>query len=255
MGTGAITSHIDVAQVALYSFWAFFAGLIYYLRREDKREGYPLVSDRSDAVRIAGYPTAPRPKTFLLPHGGTVTVPREAAPQPDFDAIPVAGWPGAPMHPAGDPMRSAAGPSASALRADNPDLTFGRENRVVPLRVAPGHFISADGPDPVTMPAVGADGVLGGIVTDLWIDRAEMVVRYLEVTLASGVSVLVPMPLARVDAGARKVVVRSVLGAQFSGAPILANPDQVTLLEEDRIAAYFAGGNLYAQPGRTEPLL
>ncbi|HEY5309302.1 MAG TPA: photosynthetic reaction center subunit H, partial [Casimicrobiaceae bacterium] len=47
MHAGAITSYIDVAQIALYAFWIFFAGLIFYLRREDKREGYPLESDRS----------------------------------------------------------------------------------------------------------------------------------------------------------------------------------------------------------------
>ncbi len=33
---GAITSYIDVAQVVLYAFWIFFAGLIFYLRREDR---------------------------------------------------------------------------------------------------------------------------------------------------------------------------------------------------------------------------
>ena len=38
METGAITSHIDVAQVVLYAFWAFFAGLVYYLQRESRRE-------------------------------------------------------------------------------------------------------------------------------------------------------------------------------------------------------------------------
>ena len=51
------------------------------------------------------------------------------------------------------------------------------------------------------------------------------------------------------------LVVRSVLGAQFAHAPMLANPDQVTLREEDQIAAYFASGNLYAEPSRMEPLL
>ena len=45
-----ITSYIDVAQFALYAFWLFFAGLIFYLLRENKREGYPLVApDRSAA--------------------------------------------------------------------------------------------------------------------------------------------------------------------------------------------------------------
>ena len=31
METGAITSYIDVAQVVLYAFWIFFAGLIYWI--------------------------------------------------------------------------------------------------------------------------------------------------------------------------------------------------------------------------------
>ena len=42
MSTGAITQYIDVAQLVLYAFWIFFAGLIFYLHRENKREGYPL---------------------------------------------------------------------------------------------------------------------------------------------------------------------------------------------------------------------
>ena len=36
---GDITARIDVAQVVLAAFWVFFAGLGYYLHREDKREG------------------------------------------------------------------------------------------------------------------------------------------------------------------------------------------------------------------------
>ena len=32
-------AYMDVAQVTLYVFWIFFACLIFYLRREDKREG------------------------------------------------------------------------------------------------------------------------------------------------------------------------------------------------------------------------
>ena len=57
--TGAITQYIDVAQIVLYVFWFFFAGLIWYLRREDKREGYPLESDRSDSVRVRCQDTCP----------------------------------------------------------------------------------------------------------------------------------------------------------------------------------------------------
>ena len=48
MQTGAITGYIDVAQLVLYAFWLFFIGLIIYLRREDKREGYPLWSEATN---------------------------------------------------------------------------------------------------------------------------------------------------------------------------------------------------------------
>ena len=37
MGTGAITQYVDVAQLVLWAFWIFFAGLIYYLVRENHR--------------------------------------------------------------------------------------------------------------------------------------------------------------------------------------------------------------------------
>ena len=74
MQTGAITPYIDVAQLVLYAFWIFFAGLIVYLLRENKREGYPLESDRSDRaprVSVQGFPGVPDPKTFLLRDGVT----------------------------------------------------------------------------------------------------------------------------------------------------------------------------------------
>ena len=70
-GTGAIVGNIDVAQVVLYVFWVFFAGLIYYLQRESKREGFPLESDLPSGERIAspGLVGMPRPKTFHVAHG------------------------------------------------------------------------------------------------------------------------------------------------------------------------------------------
>jgi photosynthetic reaction center H subunit len=63
MHTGAITDYMDVAQMTLYVFWLFFAALVIYLRREDKREGYPLESSRSRQIRIEGWPPLPKPKT------------------------------------------------------------------------------------------------------------------------------------------------------------------------------------------------
>jgi photosynthetic reaction center H subunit len=51
METGAITQYVDVAQLVLYVFWAFFAGLIYYLLRENHREGYPMDSGRENGTQ------------------------------------------------------------------------------------------------------------------------------------------------------------------------------------------------------------
>jgi photosynthetic reaction center H subunit len=57
------TRYIDLAQVALYLFWFFFFALIYYLRKEDKREGYPLHGDRGELKQ--GFPVPPAPKQFM----------------------------------------------------------------------------------------------------------------------------------------------------------------------------------------------
>ena len=42
--------YVDVAELALYSFFGFFLALVFYLRREDRREGYPLEDDISGRV-------------------------------------------------------------------------------------------------------------------------------------------------------------------------------------------------------------
>ena len=54
MGTGAITEQIDVALLAFNLFFLFFIGLVAYLHREGKREGYPLLSDL-DGKTAAAY--------------------------------------------------------------------------------------------------------------------------------------------------------------------------------------------------------
>jgi photosynthetic reaction center H subunit len=97
-----------------------------------------------------------------------------------------------------------------------------------------------------------------GVVTDVWIDRSELVVRYYEVavtTAAGTVHVLLPSNLTRIDARRRSVLVKAITASQFATAPVTRNPDLVTLLEEDRIMAYFASGHLYAMPSRQEPLV
>jgi photosynthetic reaction center H subunit len=257
MSTGAITSHIDVAQVVLYAFWIFFAGLIIYIRREDKREGYPLESDRSGSIKVQGFPAMPEPKSYRLPHGGTVLKPDPVAPAArQILAEPTELWPGAPLSPTGNPMRDGVGPAAYALRADVPDLTLEGEPKILPLRAAAGFGIATAGPDPRGMDVVGGDGLVAGVVTDAWVDRAEPQVRYLEVEVAgSKRHVLVPMGFSKVDGSRSRVVVRSIMADQFEHVPGLRNPDLVTLLEEDRLSAYYGGGTLYAEPSRLGPWL
>ncbi|HRD75112.1 MAG TPA: photosynthetic reaction center subunit H [Hyphomicrobiaceae bacterium] len=264
MPKGSITSYIDVAQVTLYLFWFFFAGLIFYLLRENKREGYPLDSDRGGNIKVQGFPAIPVAKTYLLPHGGTQTAPRDERDSRTLQAKPSAPWPGAPLVPTGDPMRDGVGPAAWAERADKPDLSVDGHNRIVPLRVATGFHLETRDPNPIGMAVVGADGLVGGTVADVWVDRSESLIRYLEVKLpaAAGAApadaartVLLPMTFARVAGNRRLVHVRSILASQFAGVPAISTPDAVTRREEDRICGYFGGGTLYATPSRQESLL
>jgi photosynthetic reaction center H subunit len=256
MGTGAITGYIDVAQLALYVFWVFFAGLIYYLLQENKREGYPLESERSAHVRVQGWPPIPAAKTYLLRDGSTRTVPNDNKSPQHLAAVPSGNWLGAPLVPTGNPMLDGVGPGAWADRPDVPDLTYEDQPRIVPLRADPAFDVASGDPDPRGMQVLGADGKVGGTVVDVWVDRAEMLFRYLELDVAAqGATrrVLLPINFTRIDA--RRVRVKSILGSQFAAVPGIANPLQITMLEEEKIMAYYGGGVLYATPDRQEPLI
>jgi len=258
MPTGAITEYIDVAQLALYAFWVFFAGLIYYLRREDKREGYPLESDRSGSVLVQGWPAMPAPKTFRLRDGSIRVAPSNTKADAPVNAHPVGDWPGAPLEPAGNPMTDGVGPAAYANRPDSPDRTVDGRIKIVPLRVATDYHVEARDPDPRGMTVVGADGIVGGIVRDVWVDRSETMLTYLEVEVTTGSgsrNVLLPVNFTKINGARGQVSVKAILGSQFAQVPGLKSPDQVTLLEEDRITAYYASGNLYAEPSRLGPLV
>ena len=259
MGKGELTAYLDVAQVTLYVFWVFFFGLIFWLRKEDRREGYPLESDPTGKVKDVGAGILfARPKTFRVRSGETFTAPNFRRDERPVAARRVGNWPGAPMVPTGNPLVDGVGPAAWAERADRPDLTWDGKPKIVPSRADPHYGVASGDPDPRGMTVRGADGKVAGTVTDIWVDRAEHVVRYLEVDAGAGAGpLLVPMNLAKVVANevkGRSIRVRSILAAQFGQVPRIKSPDTVTFLEEDRICAYFAGGNLYATPARTEPL-
>jgi photosynthetic reaction center H subunit len=255
MQTGAITSYFDVAQLTINGFWLFFAGLIVYLRREDKREGYPLVGDLPGDTTHGWFPLTPEPKTYLFADGSTITVPRSER-EPTGGLKPTGPNSTYPQVPTGNPLVDAVGPAAYAQRHDVPDKDWEGHPRIVPLRVAQGWSIDSEEPDPRGYKVVGLDGVVAGTVREAWIDRVEPQVYYLEVSLAAGGRIiLVPFRLAKLNATTKTISVRTLTAAQFADVPGLRNPNVVTLLEEDKISAYFAGGQLYATPERAEPVI
>jgi len=255
----AFFGNFDLASLTLLAFFLFFAGLVLYLRREDRREGYPLEEDGSGRLESSpGFLWFATPKTFNLPHGqGVLSKPNAVRDSAPLSARRSAPWSGSPLEPTGDPMQAGVGPGAYAQRANTPDLMLHGGVRIAPLRVATDYSIASEDSDPRGMTVVGADNGVAGVVVDIWVDRAEFLVRYLEVKLegGGGKTVLVPMTMSVIQKSRNSVRVDAVLGSQFAGAPTPASPDQITLLEEERIVAYYGGGYLYATPSRTEPLL
>jgi photosynthetic reaction center H subunit len=248
----------DLTSLIFGSFVLFFLGLIVYLRREDRREGYPLEDDVTGRLETLGglFFTA-QPKAFILgPDRATVLKPNSQRESRDLAADRTSGAPGSPLKPRGDGMTAGIGPGAFAQRARTPDMMAHGGPKIVPLRVATDFAIAKGDADPRGMSVTGADGVVAGVIGDVWVDKAEVMIRYLEVKLsATAQTVLLPMPMAVIHKGRGVVKVDAILAEQFSGVPKLSNPNQVTLDEEERVVAYYGGGYLYATPARLEPLI
>ena len=282
MFTGAITQYIDVAQLTLYLFWAFFFVLVLYLHRESKREGYPLDSDRAPNIEHQGFPAIPEPKRYLLPRGGDVFLPGERKEgEVGLNSEPLGRFPGAPLVPKGDPLVDGVGPAAWAERRDTPDVdNSGSEakliNRIRPLSSIEDHFGVVDDSvfnvDPRGLDVRAVDGEVVGQVTELWIDHMEAIARYYTVQLNSGKKVLLPMMFATyrkkktspesgslfdrlIDRREREINVDSITSEQFENVPQQKSPDEITMLEEDRVQAYYGGGHLYALKKRTESFI
>jgi photosynthetic reaction center H subunit len=60
------------------------------------------------------------------------------------------------------------------------------------------------------------------------------------------------MTMSRIWGG--RVKINAIYGKHFANVPSIASPTQITLLEEEKICAYYGGGFLYADPSRQEPL-
>lgn len=257
MQTGAITPYIDVAQLVLYAFWIFFAALIWYLIKENKREGYPLVTNRP-GERPTGLVPVPSPKTFLLPNGKTKSVPWNE-PLEVLNARQSAPWEGAPIMPLGNPMQDGLGPASYTQRDNEPEKMPEGEDRIVPIRIAHGYSVASEDPDPRGAPVITLDGKTAGTVVDLWVDLADQQLVWYEADAATTPTRRVMFPATLVcvqgSGSAIKVKVASVTAQQFAEAPSLAEPNRISPREEDRLMAYFASGHLYATPQRSEPYL
>jgi photosynthetic reaction center H subunit len=230
---------------------------VIYLILESKREGFPLITAKGNE-RLDGILPMPSPKTFLLRDGTTRTVP-SLEPDEIVNAVQEQDFEGAPWVPLGDPMQDGMGPAGYALRANTPELDYHGEPRTVPMRVASDHWVAEEDPDPRGWDVVTADGLVAGIVADIWVDRAEANARFIEVALPDALArhVIVPVELTQVKTNAAGGIIKvvSVTAPLLAAAPVTASPDFLTAREEDRIQAYFAAGHLYALPSRMGPLI
>ncbi|MGR3564423.1 MAG: photosynthetic reaction center subunit H [Heliomarina sp.] len=257
--TQTFFGNFDLASLSIWLFWIFFALLIYYLQRENMREGYPLQNENGEPSANQGMFPVPDDKTFILPHGrGIVSFPSDQKGERaglDMALARTAVSEGFPMVPLGDPMIDGVGPASWAMRRDVPELDGAGHPKIVPM-AASEHYQIVAGRDPRGMPVVAGDGVIVGRIKDLWLDEPEQMVRYLEIELDGNIGMgsrLVPMPMAKVKSN--HVAVRSIFSSHFEAVPKHTAPNQVTLLEEDKISGYYAGGLLYASAERLEPQL
>jgi photosynthetic reaction center H subunit len=233
--------NVDLALISLYLFWGFFAGLIFYIQRENMREGYPLESEDGGPAANQGPFSLPEPKTMLLRDGrGSVSFPNGEREAREVALARTAVSDGFPHAPTGNAMLDGVGPASWAPRRDIPELDGHGHNKIVPMAVAGGFGVAA-GRDPRGMKVQASDMQYVGHISDLWVDAPEQVVRYLEVTLDTGAKRLIPMPMAKIHAD--RVKVSSIPSELFASVPTTRSSTEVTLLEEDKISAFYGGGN------------
>ena len=239
--------NFDLASLAIWLFWGFFALLIYYLQTENMREGYPLETEDGLPAPNKGPFPLPKAKTFKLPHGrGDVTVPsaaNEAEHRRSTLALArTAVSDGFPHAPTGDAMADGVGPASWAARKDVPELDGHGHNKIVPMGKLDGFLVSA-GRDPRGLPVQAGDLEVVGRISDMWVDASEQLVRYLEVDLNSGEKRLLPMTMAKIWGD--RVRVNAITSDRFAGIPATRSSTEVTKLEEDKITGYVAGGWMY----------
>ncbi len=209
---GAI-GHLDVAQIVLYAFFAFFAGpALVSCAQEDRREGYPLESETPMRLQAARpWLFIPSPKTFRLADGSMVTAPTLLETTRD-PSTPPRSNPGPARRSNRLAIRCllASAPAPGTVRPDVPYKTADGHDLVAPLRVATNFAVAADGGNPLGFTVIGGDRKAAGTIKDLWVDRAESLLRYYEIALTSGKSVLVPVHFADVNFRTRTITINAL---------------------------------------------
>ena len=126
--------NFDLASASIWLFWIFFALLIFYIQRENMREGYPLENDDGSEAPNQGPFPLPDAKTFKLPHGrGEVTVPNGKGEDRAVALEQTSVANGYPFEPTGDPMKDGVGPASWAPRRDVPELDGHGHPKIIPM--------------------------------------------------------------------------------------------------------------------------
>ena len=258
MNHAYIVGTFDVAELAFLLFFGFFIALVFYLNKESRREGYPLEDEETGKIHPGSLFDGDK-KSFQLPHGRGTYVPEDVA-RDDINVPAVRAFrgAGAPFVPTGNPMKDGMGPAAWANRSKYPDLTFDGRPRIVPIAQSHELIVSPNDPELIGWPVMAADKQIVGKVSDIWVDQAEHIIRYLEVETTTGKRVLAPMMVAAVQTNGifgdkpELVEIDAITAAQFEDVPALETAGIITRYEEDRVQAYFGGGYMYATPERSE---
>jgi photosynthetic reaction center H subunit len=242
-----VTQHIDLPQIAFWLFFVAFVAICYVLRRNDKREGYPLKASPFTAERLLGAPLAATPVTYLLNEGGATSTPHDY-PDPPASVLPLYRFDGTPFRPTAGLLGTSLGPGAWVMRNNEPMLNEKGELLLQPLRLCEHWAVSEGEANPCGMAVFDVRWRHIGIVADVWIDRGIRIIKHLEIELRAslgGARVLVPIFHVTINERAREIRVTALSQHEFGEVPMPAAQDRITAREEDRLNAYFAAGRFY----------